>query len=149
MRTPAHRRRAPQLSTAGADSFVNVTHTPGTRFGAREPRLWVRRATRSSISIPIAYRRVAHDQWFRGELVNISRTGALFIADQALVPEAQAALVIFLSRAALAATGGRGPWPDGYSRGLVTRMRQLTNGRHVAAVRFDADWTSAPPDVET
>ena len=118
------------------------------RVSAREPRLWVRRATRSAVSVPLAYRRVAFDTWFRGELVNISRSGALFLADDALVPEADAAVVVFLSRAALAATGGRGQWPDGYSRGTIARIKQLTNGRHVIAVHFDAEWTPTPPDAE-
>ena len=108
----------------------------------------MRRATRSSVSVPLAYRRVAFDHWFRGELVNISRSGALFLADDALVPEADAAVVVFLSRAALSETGGRGEWPDGYSRGTIARIKQLTNGRHVIAVHFDAEWTPTPPDAE-
>jgi hypothetical protein len=125
-----------------------VTQTLRRRFGAGEPHLWVQRASRSSVSVPLAYRRVAFDDWFRGELINISRSGALFVADDALVPELDAAIVVFLSRAARSEIGASGRWPAGYSRGTIARIEHLTDGRYAIAVRFDAEWTPTPPDAE-
>ena len=64
----------------------------------RDPASWVKRATRSQVDAPLAYRTRAGDAWHRGLIVNISRTGALFIADGSGVPELQAELVVYLTR---------------------------------------------------
>jgi hypothetical protein len=113
---------------------------------ASDPARWVRRATRSHADAPIAYRLRSDETWHRGVIVNISRTGVLFVADAAAVPMPQSELVIYLTRPAVPASGSRPPWPEGYARAAVTRTRMLTNGQHVVAVQFDAVWTAAPPD---
>ena len=63
------------------------------------------------------------------------------------IPEQQADLVVYLTRPPLPASAQRPPWPEGYSRAVVTRRKQLTNGQYAIAVKFDADWSAAPPDV--
>ena len=129
---------------------MNVTPTLARRlrFRPRDPGTWVRRATRSTVHVPLAYRAVNRDDWHRGELVNISRTGALFVASRSLQPEPHAALIVFLSRAALnTAIDGTGAWPDGYTRARVIRSKQLTKGTPVVAIRFDAEWSDRPPDA--
>ena len=114
---------------------------------ARDPAKWVKRATRSHVEARIAYRAPASDDWHRGLIVNISRTGALFVADGAAVPEPQGELVVYLTRPPVPASAERPPWPEGYSRAVVTRHKQLTNGQFVVAVRFDANWSATPPDA--
>jgi len=112
------------------------------------PQSWTRRATRLSVGAPIAYRSAATDTWFRGSMVDISRSGVLFVPDEASVPDPELRLVIFLSRAALAAGGVKGLWPDLYCGGPVMRAVQLANGRWAVAVRFDHEGASEPDDVE-
>jgi hypothetical protein len=109
---------------------------------------WTRRATRLSVGAPIAYRSASTDTWFRGSMVDISRSGVLFVPDDAAVPDPELRLVIFLSRAALEAGGVKGLWPDLYCGGPVMRAIQLSNGRWAVAVRFDHEWASEPDDVE-
>ena len=129
--------------------FGHVTGTRRHLFDrARNPATWVTRATRSQIDVPIAYRMRASDAWHRGLIVNISRTGALFVADAAAVPAAHDVLVVYLTRPPIPATAVRPPWPDGYARAVVTRLKELTNGQCVIAVRFDAKWSDVPPDVD-
>ena len=79
-------------------------------------------------------------------IVNISRTGVLFVAGATAVPMPQGELIVYLTRPAVAASGHRPPWPEGYARAVVTRTRMLTNGQHVVAVQFDAAWSATPPD---
>ena len=111
------------------------------------PQTWVRRATRLNVGAPIAYRSASTDQWFRGSMVDISRSGVLFVPDDSAVPDPELRLVIFLSRAALEAGGVKGLWPDLYCGGPVMREERLSNGRWAVAVRFDHDWASHPDDV--
>jgi hypothetical protein len=112
------------------------------------PDSWTRRATRLSVGAPIAYRSASTDTWFRGSMLDISRSGVLFVPDEAAVPDPELRLVIFLSRAALEAGGVKGLWPDLYCGGPVMRAIQLSNGRWAVAVRFDHEWASEPADVE-
>ena len=112
------------------------------------PESWTRRATRLSVGAPIAYRSATTDTWFRGSMVDISRSGVLFVPDDSAVPDPDLRLVIFLSRAALEAGGVKGLWPDLYCGGPVIRAIQLSNGRWAVAVRFDHEWASEPDDVE-
>ena len=81
-------------------------------------------------------------------MVDISRSGVLFVPDEAAVPDPELRLVIFLSRAALEAGGVKGLWPDLYCGGPVMRAIQLSDGRWAVAVRFDHDWASEPADAE-
>lgn len=113
---------------------------------ARDPAKWVRRATRTQALAAIAYRLRSGETWHRGVIVNISRTGLLFVADAAASPAPRSELVIYLTRPPVAASAQRPPWPQGYGRAVVTRTRTLLNGELVAAARFDAEWTAAPPD---
>jgi len=109
---------------------------------------WTRRATRLIVGAPIAYRSASTDAWFRGSMVDISRSGVLFVPDESAVPDPELRLVIFLSRAALEAGGVKGLWPDLYCGGPVMRAIQLSDGRRAVAVRFDHEWASEPDDVE-
>ena len=109
---------------------------------------WTRRATRLSVGAPIAYRSASTDTWFRGAMLDISRSGVLFVPDEAAVPDPELRLVIFLSRAALEAGGVKGLWPDLYCGGPVMRAFQLSTGRWAVAVRFDHEWASEPDDME-
>jgi hypothetical protein len=109
--------------------------------------LWTRRATRLSVGAPIAYRSASTDQWSLGSMVDISRSGVLFVPDDHAVPDPDLRLVIFLSRAALEAGGVKGLWPDLYCGGPVMREVQLSNGRWAVAVRFDHEWASQPDDA--
>ena len=113
-----------------------------------DPSSWIRRATRLSVGAPIAYRSASTDVWFRGSMVDISRSGVLFVPDVDAVPDPELRLVIFLSRAALEAGGVKGLWPDLYCGGPVMRAEQLSNGRWAIAVRFDHEWAGQPDDVE-
>jgi hypothetical protein len=113
-----------------------------------DPESWTRRATRLAVGAPIAYRSASTDTWFRGSMVDISRSGVLFVPDEAAVPDPELRLVIFLSRAALEAGGVKGLWPDLYCGGPVMRAFQLSTGRWAVAVRFDHEWASEPDDVE-
>ena len=113
-----------------------------------DPSLWVRRATRLSVGAPIAYRSASTELWFRGSMVDISRSGVLFVPDADAVPDPDLRLVIFLSRAALEAGGVKGLWPDLYCGGPVMRAEQLSNGRWAIAVRFDHEWSSEPADLD-
>ena len=81
-------------------------------------------------------------------MVDISRSGVLFVPDAGAVPDPDLRLVIFLSRAALAAGGVKGLWPDLYCGGPVMRAVQLSNGRWAVAVRFDHEWASQPDDPD-
>jgi hypothetical protein len=80
-------------------------------------------------------------------MVDISRSGVLFVPGDTAVPDPDLRLVIFLSRAALEAGGVKGLWPDLYCGGPVMRTVQLTNGRWAVAVRFEYEWASEAPDV--
>lgn len=111
------------------------------------PQKWTRRATRLSVGAPIAYRSAATDQWFRGSMIDISRSGVLFVPDADAIPDPDLRLVIFLSRAALEAGGVKGLWPDLYCGGPVMRAEPLSNGRWAIAVRFDHEWSAQPDDV--
>ena len=79
-------------------------------------------------------------------MVDISRSGVLFVPDDAAVPDPDLRLVIFLSRAALEAGGVKGLWPDLYCGGPVMRTERLSNGRWAVAVRFEYEWASDPTD---
>lgn len=120
-------------------------HDPGPAISA-DASGWVRRATRLSVGAPIAYRSASTSEWFRGTLVDISRSGVLFVPDAASYPDPDLRLVIFLSRAALEAGGVAGLWPDLYCGGPVTRHVTAPDGRRAIAIRFDYDWPSPSPD---
>jgi hypothetical protein len=113
-----------------------------------DPSSWTRRATRLTVGAPIAYRSATTDQWFRGSMLDISRSGVLFVPDDTAVPDPDLRLVIFLSRAALEAGGVKGLWPDLYCGGPVMRAVLLANGRWAVAVRFDQEWAAQPDDLD-
>ena len=81
-------------------------------------------------------------------MLDISRSGVLFVPDDTAVPDPDLRLVIFLSRAALEAGGVKGLWPDLYCGGPVMRAVLLGNGRWAVAVRFDQEWAAQPDDLE-
>ena len=120
--------------------------TISSRLG--DPSTWVRRATRLSVGAPLAYRAALTGEWYRGSTIDISRSGVLFVPDDAAIPDPDLRLVIFLSRAALEACGVKGLWPDLYCGGPVMRASQLVNGRWAIAVRFDQDWASQPGELD-
>lgn len=112
-----------------------------------DPAKRVSRATRSYADAPIAYRLRSTETWQRGLIVNISRTGVLFVADAAAVPQPQCELMIYLTRPPVATSTQRPRWPEDYARAVVTRIKVLTNGQSVIAVRVDAAWTATPPNA--
>ena len=80
-------------------------------------------------------------------MIDISRTGVLFVPDSSAVPDPELRLVIFLSRAALEAGGVSGLWPDLYCGGPVKRTARLVNGRWAVGVRFEYEWACEPADA--
>lgn len=100
------------------------------------------------VGAPIAYRSASADEWFAGAMLDISRSGVLFVPDDSSVPDPDLRLVIFLSRAALEAGGVKGLWPDLYCGGPVMRTVRLPNGRWAVAVRFEYEWIAEPADAD-
>jgi hypothetical protein len=81
-------------------------------------------------------------------MVDISRSGVLFVPDKTTLPDPNLRLVIFLSRAALQAGGVKGLWPDLYCGGPIMRSEKLSDGRWAIAVRFEYEWASDLPDAD-
>jgi hypothetical protein len=104
----------------------------------------VPRAVRLAFRAPVAYRAAYGDRWSDGELIDISRTGALFAPADPSLPEPDLRLVIFLSHAALQAGGFNVPVPDLCCGGRVARVATMADGRRGVAIRFDRDWQARP-----
>lgn len=51
---------------------------------AGDGRVWIERAQRRAIQIPMRYRMDGQEEWSNGETVNLSETGILFSADSML-----------------------------------------------------------------
>jgi len=54
-----------------------------------EARMWVERAERHALKIPLRYRLEGEKEWSRGETVNLSETGILFSSESMLEVEAR------------------------------------------------------------
>lgn len=60
------------------------TQDPGVASQPRDERLFVDRANRRELHIPIRFRRAGAEDWLMGETINLSESGLLFTANELL-----------------------------------------------------------------
>ena len=102
------------------------------------------RAPRLQLTVPVAFRRVADDDWSRGATLDISRSGVLFVPADSPVPEGDdVLLVVFLSRAVRPENAM--PMRDLYCGGRVARTTETALGQPALAIQIEFEWAEKPP----
>jgi PilZ domain-containing protein len=65
------------------------TQDPSVASQPREARLFVERADRRELSVPIRFRRAGTEDWLIGETINLSESGLLFTTNELLDVDAR------------------------------------------------------------
>ncbi|HEY6968638.1 MAG TPA: PilZ domain-containing protein [Candidatus Angelobacter sp.] len=97
---------------------------------AREARMWVERAERHALHIPMRYRIEGQQEWSPGETVNLSESGVLFSSESMLEVDDRLEITFQTSGAPLLSSSMR----------LARVVRRVLNNwpetRPMIAVRF-------------
>lgn len=72
-----------------------------------EARMWVERAERHALQIPLRYRIEGEKDWFPGETVNLSESGILFSSESMLEIDARLEITFQTSGAPLLSSSTR------------------------------------------
>jgi hypothetical protein len=83
------------------------TQDPSVASKPRDERLFVDRANRRELRIPIRFRRAGTEDWLMGETINLSESGLLFTANELLEVDTRLEITFQISGTPLIARSTR------------------------------------------